>query len=166
MAVEVFLQQIVVHLQTFDQLFFPLKLEWELLRHTFKCYLCLFAGIDLTSIPQVIISVTMVYSIDPFPPTTPLAHYLPMLLGVNQRPEIWQLSIIAPHNCYFCIFVHKQTFFAHQADCPYTVATFAFVHKQTNILTRPTGLSMATFGKLPLPSSSLCPAHPPPRSGW
>jgi len=29
---------------------------------------------------------------------------------------------------------------------------------------RPTGLSMATFGKLPLPSSSLCPAHPPPRS--
>ena len=83
MAVEVFFHQIVGHLQTFDQLFFPLKLESELLHHTCKCCLCLFAGIDLTLTPQVIISVTIVYSIDPFPPTTPLAHYLPMLLGVK-----------------------------------------------------------------------------------
>jgi len=29
---------------------------------------------------------------------------------------------------------------------------------------RPAGLSMATFGKVPLPAPSLCPAHPPPRS--
>ena len=44
---------------------------------------------------------------------------------------------------------------------------FAFVYIQTLAPHhRPTGLSMATFGKLPLPSSSLCPAHPPPRSGW
>ena len=40
MSVEVFLQQIVAHLQTFDPPFFPLKLQPELLHQTCKCRLC------------------------------------------------------------------------------------------------------------------------------
>lgn len=41
MSVEVFIEKIVAHLQTFDPPpFFPRKLEPELLHHTCKCRLC------------------------------------------------------------------------------------------------------------------------------
>ena len=50
----------------------------------------------------------------------------------------------------------------HLNSCSY------FLHRIYTLLIllpRPAGLSMATFGKVPLPAPSLCPAHPPPRSG-
>ena len=98
MTLEVFLQQIDAHLQTFDQLFFPLKLETELLHHTesVACFPLLVSTSLQYPKSQTLGVGTNKYIIDPFLPTTPLAHYLPMLLlGVKLRPEIWRLSIIA-----------------------------------------------------------------------
>ena len=116
--------------------FFPLKLETELLRHTCKCRLCWYRPrFDVLSHNHWD---DQIYNWPFFRPH--LYHTIYPIccwVGAKLRPEIWLSSIID-------VVVH--------------------VSSQLQTL-RPTGLSMATFGKLPLPSSSLCPAHPPPRSG-
>ena len=135
-ALEVFLHQIVGHLQTFDQSFFPLKNLNQL-------------SFDIDLPPTSLLGVTAIFWRNcPFPSENAFGTLCLTRKG-------WLLGW-AQSNALNISEVH------HFKSCSY------FLHRiyiLLILLTRPAGLSMATFGKVPLPAPSLCPAHPPPRSG-
>ena len=135
-ALEVFLHQIVGHLQTFDQSFFPLKNLNQL-------------SFDIDLPPTSLLGVTAIFWRNcPFPSENAFGTLCltrkGWLLGWAQSNA---LNISEVHQLSSC------SYFLHRI---YTLLI---------LLTRPAGLSMATFGKVPLSAPSLCPAHPPPRSG-